>query len=264
MTAMLKEVMGNKDGLCGGMAGHMHLMSSEHLAAASGIVGASGPMAAGFALSATRLRKGSVAMAFFGEGAANQGMMMESMNLASAWNLPVIFVCKDNGWAVTTRSRSVTGGELIARARAFGLAAWDVDGLEVTEVHDAAGEATARARRGKGPCFIRATCSRLDGHFLGDMLVRAARGSDPEGSQELGKIMKSLTRRGGASILSRTRSMGHMVDLMRRVRKETRGSRLDPLVRARKRLGREEAASVEARVAEQISEALEAADVEGG
>jgi TPP-dependent pyruvate/acetoin dehydrogenase alpha subunit len=92
---IIRELLGCPDGLCGGMGGHMHLFSREYLAASSGIVGAAGPAAAGFALAANRLRPGSIAVAFFGEGSMNQGMLMESMNLASAWNLPVLFVCKD-------------------------------------------------------------------------------------------------------------------------------------------------------------------------
>lgn len=94
---LLREFLGCKDGLCGGMGGHMHLFSKEHLAASSGIVGAEGPAAVGFALAAQYLRPGAIAVAFFGDGAMNQGMLMESMNLASVWKLPVLFVCKDDG-----------------------------------------------------------------------------------------------------------------------------------------------------------------------
>jgi pyruvate dehydrogenase E1 component alpha subunit len=107
---LLREFLGYKDGLCGGMGGHMHLFSKEHLAASSGIVGSEGPAAAGFALAAQYSRPGAIAVAFFGDGAMNQGMLMESMNLAAIWKLPVLFVCKDDGWAITTKSESSTGG----------------------------------------------------------------------------------------------------------------------------------------------------------
>ena len=99
----------------------MHLFSKQHLAVSSGIVGASGPCAAGFALSAQYLNPGAIAVAFFGEGAMNEGMLMESLNLASVWKLPVLFICKDDGWSITTQSESMTGGDLQERARGLGV-----------------------------------------------------------------------------------------------------------------------------------------------
>ncbi len=91
-------------GCAAGWAATCTCSRKEHLAASSGIVGAAGPAAAGFALAANHLRPGSVSVAFFGDGAMNQGMLMESLNLASAWKLPVLFVCKDDGWAITTQA----------------------------------------------------------------------------------------------------------------------------------------------------------------
>ena len=121
---LAREMLGYPDGLCGGMGGHMHLFSKEYLAASSGIVGAEGPAAAGFALAAQYSRPGAVAVAFFGDGAMNQGMLMESMNLASVWNLPVLFVCKDDGWAITTQSVKMTGGDLNQRAQVWASRLW--------------------------------------------------------------------------------------------------------------------------------------------
>ena len=97
---MLQELLGLEDGLCEGHGGHMHLLSAEHLAATSGIVGASLPTAAGFALAAKRLRPRCVGVAFTGDGAMNQGMALETLNLAVAWTLPLLVVCVDNGWAI--------------------------------------------------------------------------------------------------------------------------------------------------------------------
>jgi pyruvate dehydrogenase E1 component alpha subunit len=113
---LMREFLGRPDGLCHGMGGHMHLFSPEHLAASSGIVGSSGPAGVGFALAGRYLRPGTLALSFFGEGAVNEGMMMEAFNLAVTWQLPVIFVCKDNDWSITTKSTSVRGGDLITRA----------------------------------------------------------------------------------------------------------------------------------------------------
>jgi acetoin:2,6-dichlorophenolindophenol oxidoreductase subunit alpha len=187
---ILRELLGRPDGLCGGMGGHMHLFSREHLAASSGIVGAEGPMAAGFALAAQYLRPGAVSVAFFGDGAMNQGMLMESLNLASVWKLPVLFVCKDDGWAITTRSGSATGGDLSERARGLGVPAVDVDGGDVAEVWEAAREAIERARSGEGPTFVRARCVHLEGHFLGLQTMRLVR--DP--LRETPGIAVPLTR----------------------------------------------------------------------
>jgi pyruvate dehydrogenase E1 component alpha subunit len=200
---ILRELLGHSDGLCGGMGGHMHLFSKEYLAASSGIVGAEGPTAAGFALAAQYLHPGAIAVAFFGEGAMNQGMLMESMNLASAWNLPVLFVCKDDGWAITTQSERVTGGDLSERAHGLGIPVAKVDGCDVSEVWEASHSAIERARSAQGPTFLHARCVHLQGHFLGFQLIRIVR--DP--LREMPEIAVSLTqsflRPGGAALRER-------------------------------------------------------------
>jgi acetoin:2,6-dichlorophenolindophenol oxidoreductase subunit alpha len=172
---ILRELLGYRDGLCGGMGGHMHLFSKEYLAASSGIVGAAGPIAAGFALSAQYLRPGAISVAFFGEGAMNQGMLMESMNLASTWKLPVLFVCKDDDWSITTQSKSVTGGNLNERARGLGIPVVETDGYDASIVWEAAFSAIERVRSGLGPTFLHARCVHLEGHFLGFQLMRIVR-----------------------------------------------------------------------------------------
>jgi pyruvate dehydrogenase E1 component alpha subunit len=150
---ILLELVGHPEGLCGGRGGHMHLFSKEHLAASSGIVGASGPAAAGFALASKYLRPGKIGVAFFGEGALNQGMLMESMNLAVVWKLPVLFVCKDDGWAITTITAETSGTSPIPRAKGLGLRTYHADGLEVESVWNAAREAVASIRDGMGPAI---------------------------------------------------------------------------------------------------------------
>jgi len=186
---ILRELLGKPDGLCGGMGGHMHLFSKPHLAASSGIVGAEGPTAAGFALAAQYLHPGAVAVAFFGEGAMNQGMLMESLNLAAVWRLPVVFVCKDDRWSITTRSETVTGGDLNDRAEWLGVPGVCVDGCNVTEVWQAAHQAIERARAGEGPFFLQARCVHFEGHFLGYQLIRAVRNP----LREMPKITIPLT-----------------------------------------------------------------------
>jgi TPP-dependent pyruvate/acetoin dehydrogenase alpha subunit len=232
---LLQELLGQSVGLCGGMGGHMHLFSREHLAASSGIVGASGPGAVGFALAGTMLRPGSVAVAFFGEGAMNEGMLMESLNLAVTWRLPVLFVCKDNNWSIFTDSEKVRGGDLVARAASFGMPSESVDGREITAVYQAAIPMFERARNGQGPSFLHATCVHLEGHFLGDPLVKMGR-QPLSMSGTAVPMMKSLASRGGGSRQSRLESTKAVMALMRQTRTDHTGSQDDPLVITRKQL----------------------------
>jgi TPP-dependent pyruvate/acetoin dehydrogenase alpha subunit len=259
---ILRELLGYPDGLCGGMGGHMHLFSKEYLAASSGIVGAEGPTAAGFALSAQYLHPGACAIAFFGDGAMNQGMLMESMNLASAWNLPVLFVCKDDGWAITTQSKSVTGGDLNERARGLGIPAVKVDGCNVSEVWEAAHSAIERARSGQGPTFLHARCVHLEGHFLGFQLIRMVR--DP--LREMPEIAIPLTRSflhpGGAALRERLAGLKTVIAaVLSTLRDPRRDPANEPVRRARTILGSDPVRlqELENRVEREISDILASA-----
>lgn len=232
---LMQELLGQPEGLCSGMGGHMHLFSREHLAASSGIVGSSGPAAVGFALAGTMLRLGSVAVAFFGEGAMNEGMLMESLNLAVAWQLPVVFVCKDNNWSIFTDSQVVRGGGLAARAESFGMPSESVDGREVTAVFQAAAPLFERARNGGGPSFLHATCVHLEGHFLGDPLVKMGR-QPLSMSGTAVPMMKSVASRGGGSRQARLASTKAILSLMRQTRGDHTGSQDDPLMITRRQL----------------------------
>jgi TPP-dependent pyruvate/acetoin dehydrogenase alpha subunit len=234
---ILRELLGRPDGLCGGLGGHMHLFSKAHLAAASGIVGAAGPAAAGFALAAQHLRPGTVAVAFFGEGAMNQGMLMESMNLAAAWSLPVVFVCKDDSWAITTKSNIVTAGDLEERARGLGVPAVSVDGTDVSEVWEAAREALEHARTGEGPTFVRARCVHLEGHFLGYQLIRVLRKPLREMPRIAIPLTRSLLRRDGATLRERVDGLQVvMAAVLDTLRDPRRDGAEDPVQRVRTRL----------------------------
>lgn len=213
-VAMILELMGSNKGLCKGRGGHMHLFSRDHLAASSGIVGASVAMGAGFALAASHLRKGNVALAFLGEGAMNQGMSLETLNLAVAWKLPLVLVCKDNRMAITTRSRSVTGGGLVRRARAFGMPASSVNGLRVDRVWKAAWGAIARARAGKGPSFILARCVHLDGHFLGDPMIRVFSEPLQQAREISGPLIRSAIEAPGAGWGARAAALGKIASTL--------------------------------------------------
>ncbi len=234
---ILRELLGYADGLCGGMGGHMHLFSREHLAASSGIVGSAGPAAAGFALAAQYLHPGKVAVGFFGEGATNQGMLLESLNLAAAWGLPVLFVCKNDSWAITTRSTAVTGGDLNQRAQAFGIPALDVDGGDVVAVWEAARAGIERARAGGGPTFLQAHCIHLEGHFLGFQLLRMARNPIREMAAIAGPLLRSLLHRGGAPPGERIAGLQTVLGISGAAARDPRRNPAnDPLNRARQAL----------------------------
>ena len=236
-VALLREILGRPDGLCRGMGGHMHLFSPDHLAASSGIVGSGGPAVVGFALAARRLRPGTLAVTFFGEGAINQGMLLEALNLAVVWELPAFFVCKDNGWAITSKSPSLTGGTLVERARGFGMPAVEIDGTDVETVWSVAREAVARAREGGGPTFLHARCVHLEGHFLDDPLLAALRRPLRELSEIGVPLTRSLIQPRGASIGKRLRGLQSILGtLLSSYRDASRHSEQDPLMRARERL----------------------------
>ncbi len=176
-TAMMKEIYGAADGLCGGKGGSMHIADlSKGMMGANGIVGGGPPLVCGAALTAKTLDTGGVAVAFVGDGASNQGTTLESFNLANVWNLPAVFVVEDNGYAETTASSWAVAGSQVERAKAFGMPGVQVDGFDFFAVFDAAKEAVERAREGKGPSLIHVKLARHYGHFEGDAMAYRADG----------------------------------------------------------------------------------------
>ena len=170
--AMMKEIFGKTDGLCGGKGGSMHIADlSKGMMGANGIVGGGPPLICGAALTAKTLNTGGVAVAFVGDGGSNQGTTLESYNLAKVWNLPVIFVVEDNGYAESTASGWSVGGEQVKRAEGFGMTGKTVDGLDLFEVNAAAREAVEHARAGNGPSLIHVRLNRYFGHFEGDAMT---------------------------------------------------------------------------------------------
>jgi pyruvate dehydrogenase E1 component alpha subunit len=195
-----------------------------------------------------------VAVAFFGDGAVNEGMLMEALNLAAAWRLPVVFVCKDNRWAVSTRSAALTGGGLHRRLRGFGIPVRTVDGRDVRQVDRAAGRAAARARGGGGPTILLARCARLEGHFLGDPLVRLTKAVGSLAA-ELRPLVAQTRAQPGAPAASRLRALLAIGRRAATAAVERPGSRQDPLRRARRRLPAADAA----RLAEQAQDEVDRA-----
>ncbi len=256
LASMLLEVMGEEEGLCGGMGGHMHLFSREHLAGSSGIVGSSAPMGAGFALAAQYLDQGGIAFSFFGDGAANQGLVLESLNLASAWKLPQVFVCKDNSWAITTRTRSVTGGCLARRAASFGMPSFRVDGTRVERVWTAAEKAVRRARAGRGPSFILASCPRMEGHFLGDPLLRVYKEPLKQAVEIGPPLAKAAFSRPLSALARRCGYLGNIGRTIATLGGERYLTAIDPLLRAARLVPEESRARIEEEARSEVAEAV--------
>jgi TPP-dependent pyruvate/acetoin dehydrogenase alpha subunit len=161
-------MLGRVTGVCGGRAGSMNVVDLEHgLIGCFGIVGGSIAAATGAALSAKR--EGAVAVAFFGDGATNQGYFHECLNFAAVAALPAVFVCENNLYGEFTPMAQVTaGGDIAARAQAFGVPSAQVDGNDLWAVHEAAVTAVARARDGGGPALLECRTYRHYGHSKGD------------------------------------------------------------------------------------------------
>jgi pyruvate dehydrogenase E1 component alpha subunit len=167
---VLAELMGRDGGLCRGLGGSMHLVDAEHgLYGATGVVGGNVPLALGSAL-ATRLLGGdSVAVVFFGDGAVQGGIFVESVNLATLWRLPVVLICENNGFAEFTPRSAHTNVERVSDVVApWGVDRETVDGNDVVAVREAFGRFLARARAGDGPFLLECLTHRLRGHYEGD------------------------------------------------------------------------------------------------
>jgi acetoin:2,6-dichlorophenolindophenol oxidoreductase subunit alpha len=169
ITAMMLELYGKAGGLCNGKGGSMHIADFEKgMLGANGVAAGGAPLACGSALSAKVLGRGSVSVAFVGDGAANQGSFAESLTLAKVWELPVVFVVEDNFYAQATGTRYHLGGlDVARRAEAQGIPATIVDGTDYFAVRAAADEAVARARSGGGPSLIECKAGRFFGHMEG-------------------------------------------------------------------------------------------------
>jgi pyruvate dehydrogenase E1 component alpha subunit len=167
---MFAELLGKEAGYCRGKGGSMHIADHENgNLGANAIVGGSCGIATGAALSAKRRGTDQVAVCFFGEGALGQGLLYEAMNMAALWKLPVVYVCENNLYNEYTHYLETTAGDVLARARAFGIQAQEVDGQDVTAVFAAASKAVARARQGQGPSFVLCATYRYHGHHVGDV-----------------------------------------------------------------------------------------------
>ncbi|MBK1867013.1 thiamine pyrophosphate-dependent dehydrogenase E1 component subunit alpha [Aestuariivirga sp. YIM B02566] len=175
---MMGEIYGKAMGSCRGKGGSMHIADlSKGMMGANGILGAGAPLACGAALAAKFRGDGGVGISFVGDGASNQGMFLESLNLAAVWNLPAIFVVENNGYAESTsREYAVAVDSYVDRAAGFGLPGVTVDGTDFFAVYEAAGEIIKRAREGGGPALLECKMIRFFGHFEGDQQTYRGKG----------------------------------------------------------------------------------------
>jgi len=171
---MMAELFGRSTGYNHGKGGSMHIADvTLGIYGANGIVAAGVPIAAGAAWASKIRKTGQVAVAFFGDGGANQGVLHETMNIASIWKLPIVFVCENNQYAVTTSCTYATAGPGIShRAAAYGFPGYLVDGMDVEQVMSRVLEAVERSRSGDGPSLLECKAYRFQGHFTAERALK--------------------------------------------------------------------------------------------
>ena len=170
INKLMAEIAGRATGYCGGKGGSMHIVAQEcGFITATGVVGGTIPLALGAAFAAKERKKRQIAVVFFGDGAGQSGPFHESLNIASLWQLPVIFVCENNGYAEFTPLSAHTKIERLAQhAKTYGIAADTVDGNDLFAVRAAMTKAVDKCRAGKGPIFVECLTHRMRGHYEGD------------------------------------------------------------------------------------------------
>ena len=201
VKAMMAEIYGKATGACRGKGGSMHIADlSKGMMGANGILGAGAPLACGAALAAQKLGHKGVGISFVGDGASNQGMFLESLNLAAVWNLPVIFVVENNGYAESTAVEwAVASDSYVDRATGFGMPGVTVDGTDFFAVYEAAGEVIKRARDGGGPSLLECKMIRFFGHFEGDAQTYRGKGEveDVRANKDCIKLFQARIKEAG-------------------------------------------------------------------
>ena len=173
IAGMMAELFGRSTGLCKGKGGSMHIADIDKgMLGANGIVGGGIPLATGAGLTAKLKKTGGVSIAFFGDGASNQGQFHESLNMAANWKLPVIYVVENNGYGEFTPMSFVTPiSDIALRAGSYAMNSVIADGMDFFDVYEKSGVAIDRARRGEGPTLLECKTYRFYGHYVGDPLA---------------------------------------------------------------------------------------------
>lgn len=197
---MMAELYGKNTGCCIGRGGSMHMADiSKGILCGIAILGGGLPFGAGVAMSAKLKKTGQVVLGFLGEGASNEGIVHETMNLAAVWDLPMIFFCESNQYAeLSHRDAHLKVDTVAKRAAGYGMPGVTVDGNDVIEVYQATSAAVKRARDGKGPTLIDSITCRLEGHYVGDPMVYRIEGDLEEWKKKdpIIKLEKSLIKDG--------------------------------------------------------------------
>jgi TPP-dependent pyruvate/acetoin dehydrogenase alpha subunit len=170
LTRMIAELLGKENGYCGGRGGSMHIadVATGNLGA-NGIVGGGIPIAVGAGLASKLMNRGTVAVSFFGDGAMNEGAFHEAANLAAIWKLPVVFVCENNGYGMSSSTELAFAIDTLAeRGLGYGIPGYTIDGNDVSAVYEATRAAVARARNGEGPTLLELVTYRWKGHSRSD------------------------------------------------------------------------------------------------
>lgn len=203
LLPLMAEIFEKESGLCRGRGGHMHPFDPRRNFHASGIVGASMPVALGYAYAFWLAESNRVAVAVTGDGGANTGPFHESLNIAAAWGLPYVIVVENNQYAISVPIQAVSPKPTIAeRARVYGVWGKVVDGTDVEAVAQAFGEAVEHARTRKGPALLEATCARFSGHYEGDLDLYRPEAEKDRGKREQDPILiarRKLVERGEAT-----------------------------------------------------------------
>ncbi len=201
---MMAELFGRSTGTCGGKGGSMHIADIDKgMLGANGIVGAGIPLTAGAALTAKIKQTGGVAVAFFGDGATNQGAFHEALNIASIWKLPALFVIENNGYGEATPTEFVTPfTDLARRADAFAMNSDTADGMDFFDVYEKAGKAIERARAGQGPTLLECKTYRYMGHYVGDPMTYRTKEESEDWKQNNDPLDNFETNVVEASLLS--------------------------------------------------------------
>ncbi len=170
INRLMAEIAGRATGYCAGKGGSMHIVAVDAgFVTATGVVGGTIPLALGAAFAAKERRRRQIAVVFFGDGAGQTGVFHESLNIASLWRLPVVFVCENNGYAEFTPLSAHTLVERLSNhAKTYRIPCETIDGNDLIAVRQAAAKAVAKARSGKGPSFVECLTYRLRGHYEGD------------------------------------------------------------------------------------------------
>lgn len=232
LFSIVAEIIGREGGMCRGRGGSMHLVdASNGVLGATGVVAGNLPLAAGAAWAAQVRGDGRIAVVFFGDGATGAGVFHETLNMASLWNLPLLFVCENNGYAeFTSREEHSKVGKVSAFAAPYGIVAHTVDGNDVLTVHGAAREAVSHVRSGGGPWLLECMTYRMAGHYVGDAQryrskeeIAAMKEKDP-----IDRLRRHLLDNGGSEIQLEAIPARVKAEVEAAVDRARHAARLDP------------------------------------